>query len=96
MTTTTLQPAAAAYVERLRHAARRLPEDARRDLVGDIEAHLHEAITADASEPEVLVILDRPGSPEEIVATQLGDTTSPVVSARGVHECPSCEVPAAK
>jgi hypothetical protein len=86
MTTTTLQPAAAAYVERLRHAARRLPQDAQRDLVGDIEAHLHEAITADASEAEVLMILDRLGSPEAIVAAQLGDSASPVVSARGVHE----------
>jgi uncharacterized membrane protein len=86
MTTNTLHPAAAAYLKRLRHASRRLPRDARQDLISDIEAHLHEAIEADTSEAEVLIVLDRLGSPDEIVAAQLSDTATPAGNARGTRE----------
>jgi uncharacterized membrane protein len=86
MTTTTLHPAAAAYLKRLRHVIRELPKDSRDDLLSDITAHLHEAIDVDATETEVRTVLDRLGSPEEIIAAQLSDTASPVIAARRTHE----------
>jgi uncharacterized membrane protein len=85
MTTTTLPPAAVAYIKHLRQAARTLPRDTRQELLSDIEAHLQEAIDVDMSEAEVLSTLDRLGSPEEIVAAQLGGAVdSP--TAKGLHE----------
>ena len=85
-TTATLHPAAVAYVKRLRVASRRLPRDARQDLISDIEAHLHEALGADPSEAEVLMIIDRLGDPDEIVAAQLSDSTGSVSTPPGSHE----------
>jgi hypothetical protein len=85
-TTATLHPAAIAYIKRLRLASRRLPRDARQDLLGDIQAHLHEALAGDPSEAEVLMILDRLGDPDEIVAAQLSDSADVTASPRGGHE----------
>src|SRR5581483_12463668 len=42
MTTTTLHPLAADYLDRLERAARRLPRGERRELVEEISAHLSE------------------------------------------------------
>lgn len=85
MTTTTLHPLAADYLDRLEYAARRLPRGERRELVQEIGAHLAEATNPEMSEAEMLTVLDRLGDPEEIVDEQLpaepyrGDR-------RGVHE----------
>jgi hypothetical protein len=85
MTTTTLHPLAADYLERLERAARRLPRGERRELVEEIGAHLAEATDADMSDAEALTVLDRLGDPEEIVDAQL-----PAAPARpdrrGLHE----------
>jgi uncharacterized membrane protein len=86
MTTTTLPPAALAYMKHLRRAARPLPRETRQELLSDIEAHLQEAINAEMSEAEVLSTLERLGSPEEIVAAHLSDAVDSSSSAKGVHE----------
>lgn len=70
MTTTTLHPLAADYLDRLERAARRLPRGERRELVEEISAHLSEATTPDMSDAEALTVLDRLGDPEEIVEAQ--------------------------
>ena len=70
MTTTTLHPLAADYLDRLERAARRLPRGERRELVGEISAHLSEATTPEMSDAEALTVLDRLGDPEEIVEAQ--------------------------
>ena len=71
MTTTTLHPLAADYLDRLEHAARRLPRGERRELVEEISAHLAEATDAGMSYAEALTVLDRLGDPEDIVDEQL-------------------------
>ena len=70
MTTTTLHPLAADYLDRLERAARRLPRGDRRELVEEIGAHLSEATNTDMSDAEALTVLDRLGDPEEIVDAQ--------------------------
>ena len=70
MTTTTLHPQAAAYLDRLRHASRRLPRSVRHELVQEVEAHLVEVSAEATSEAEVLDALDRLGEPEDIVAAE--------------------------
>jgi hypothetical protein len=85
-TTAALHPAAIAYIKRLRLASRRLPRDARQDLLGDIQAHLHEALGDDPSDADVLMIIDRLGDPDEIVAAQLSDSAGSPASPRGSHE----------
>jgi hypothetical protein len=85
MTTTTMHPLAADYLDRLEHAARRLPRGERRELVEDISAHLAETTHADMSDAEALTVLDRLGDPEAIVDEQLPE--APYRSnRRGVHE----------
>jgi hypothetical protein len=85
MTTTTLHPLAADYLERLERAARRLPRGERRELVEEIGAHLAEATDADMSDAEALSVLDRLGDPEEIVDAQL--PTAPArPDRRGLQE----------
>jgi hypothetical protein len=83
MTTGTLHPLARDYLERLRRAAEPLPREARRDLLADIEAHLAEALPEDATEAEALTVLDRLGTPEEIVAPEL---PPPAPERRGTRE----------
>lgn len=70
MTTTTLHPLAADYLDRLRHAAGHLSRGSRRELLDDVEAHLLETTSAAMSDAEVLTVLDRLGDPEEIVEAQ--------------------------
>lgn len=85
MTTTTLHPLAADYLERLERAARRLPRAERRELVEEISAHLSEATSAGMPDAEVLTVLDRLGDPEDIVEAQLPDETARRGGAGG-HE----------
>jgi hypothetical protein len=85
MTTTTMHPLAADYLDRLERAARRLPRGERRELVEEIGAHLSEAIEPGMSDAEALTVLERLGDPEEIVDAQLPE--EPYRSdRRGVHE----------
>jgi hypothetical protein len=70
MTETALHPLAAAYLKRLRDAARSLPRSRRDDLLGDIRDHLTEAAPAGASEADVRTALDRLGDPDQIVAAE--------------------------
>ncbi len=67
MTNSGLHPLAEAYLQRLRQAGRQLPPDRLRDLLGEIEAHLAEAIPADASDDDALEVLERLGPPGDIV-----------------------------
>ncbi|HEY4976242.1 MAG TPA: hypothetical protein VII05_02670 [Gaiellaceae bacterium] len=68
MNVSTLHPLARDYLKRLKKAAAILPRARRTELVGEIEAHLSEAIPAGASEAEALNVLERLGEPAEIVA----------------------------
>ncbi len=70
MTTETLHPLAAGYLERLRRSAGDLPGDRRAELVADVDAHVREAIPHGASDAEALTVLERLGEPEEIVAAE--------------------------
>jgi hypothetical protein len=85
MTTDTLHPLAAAYLERLRRAGRRLPPDRRRDLLAEIEGHLSEAIDPNASDAQALTVLDKLGEPEEIVAADQPDRDE-LPERRGARE----------
>lgn len=84
MTTTSMHPLAADYLDRLEHAARRLPRGERRELLEDIGAHLAEATHAGMSDAEALTVLDRLGDPEDIVEEQLPE--EPYRTRRGTHE----------
>jgi len=70
MTSPTLHPLAAAYLARLRAAARDLPSTRRDELVTEIEDHLVEVIPPDATDAQVLTELDRLGEPAEIVEAE--------------------------
>lgn len=70
MTTDTLHPLAARYLERLRRAGRGLPSGRLRELLAEIEGHLAEAIDPGASDAQVLTVLDRLGEPEAIIAAE--------------------------
>jgi hypothetical protein len=85
MTTTTLHPVAATYMEDLRHAGRRLPRSAMRDLLAEIEAHLAETTDQEMSDADVLTVLDRLGDPKDIIAAQQPEPPVPSRS-RGIHE----------
>lgn len=74
---TDLHPLAQDYLDRLRVAARTLPDDEADDLVADISDHLREALPAMPSEAEVRTVLDRLGTPQELVAAAGGPATSP-------------------
>jgi hypothetical protein len=73
MTTTTMHPLAADYLNRLERAARRLPRAERRELFEEIASHLSEATNAGMSDAEILTALDRLGDPDDIVEAQLPD-----------------------
>ena len=70
MTTDTLHPLAAQYLERLRRAGRRLPAGRLRELLAEIEGHLSEAIDPGASDAQALTVLDKLGEPEAIIAAE--------------------------
>lgn len=70
MTTQTLHPLAADYLQRLRRAGRGLPPGRQRELLAEIEGHLSEAIDPSGSDAEALTVLDRLGEPEAIIAAE--------------------------
>jgi len=70
MTTDTLHPLAAEYLQRLRRAGRGLPPGRLRELLAEIEGHLSEAIDPSASDAEALTVLDKLGEPEAIIAAE--------------------------
>jgi uncharacterized membrane protein len=78
MTTTARHPLVEDYLARLRAEAARLPADQSRELVSDIDEHLDAALTQDSSEAEVRNVLDRLGTPHELVIEAGG---SPVLPA---------------
>jgi hypothetical protein len=84
MTTTTLHPLAADYLDRLDRAAKRLPRGERRELVDEIRAHLYETTNPEMSDAEALTVLDRLGTPEDIIEAQ--QPAEPPVRQRGTHE----------
>ena len=73
MTTGTLHPLAAEYLQRLRRAGRGLPAQRLRELLAEIEGHLTEAIDPNASDAQALTVLDKLGEPEAIIAAEASD-----------------------
>lgn len=64
-------PLVADYLRRLEEAARGLPAGRRSELVDEIRGHVTEALAAtEDDEPGVRSVLDRVGSPEDIVAAE--------------------------
>jgi hypothetical protein len=86
MSTRTLHPLAADYVDRLRRAGRGLPRGRLKELVAEIEEHLSEAIGPEASDAEALTVLDRLGEPEEIVDAEEPGRDVPHRDVRGTKE----------
>ncbi|HET7047077.1 MAG TPA: hypothetical protein VFI54_02320 [Solirubrobacteraceae bacterium] len=84
MTTDTIHPLAAEYLERLRRAGRRLPAGRRRELLAEIEGHLSEAIEPGASDAQALTVLDKLGDPEGIIAAEMPRQEPP--DRRGARE----------
>lgn len=72
MMTTQTHPLVHDYLQRLTTESRRLPADQAAELRTDIEAHLGEALPHGASEAEVRQVLDRLGSPAELVTAAGG------------------------
>jgi hypothetical protein len=70
VTIDTVHPLVAEYLRRLRRAAARLPPDRRAELVGEIEAHLADALDPGVTDAEALRVLRRLGPPEAIVAAE--------------------------
>lgn len=60
------------YLKELRGATGGLSRAERRELQAQIEEHIRAALPAEPSEAEVRAVLERLGSPEEIVAEQYG------------------------
>lgn len=79
MNTDASHPLAAAYLDALRGEARRLPPEQADELVADISEHLNEAIGPASSEAAVRDVLDRLGTPADVVgATGTATTGTPV------------------
>jgi hypothetical protein len=85
MSTDTLHPLAADYLQRLRRAGRRLPPDRLRELLAEIEGHLAEAIDPTATDAEAMTVLDRLGEPEAIIAAEMPPSDEPP-ARRGTKE----------
>lgn len=85
MTTRTLHPLAADYLDHLRRSAARLPRSRRTELVAEIAEHISDAIEPEASDAEALTVLDRLGDPEEIVEAEQPRPTA-IVDPRGTQE----------
>ena len=67
MTTTARHPLVEDYLRSLRHEAARLPESQAGELVADIDEHLEVALPEGATEAEVRNVLERLGTPAELV-----------------------------
>ena len=68
MNDSSLHPLARDYLKRLNKAAANLPRARRKELIGEIESHLGEALPTSAGEAEALNVLERLGEPADIVA----------------------------
>lgn len=68
------EPEIQRYLKRLSKAAHGLPRGRRRELVAEIEQHIHDALleTPVDNEAEMLTVLDRIGDPEEIAGAASG------------------------
>ena len=85
MSTSSLHPAATAYLQQVRREGRDLPGDRLAELMIDLEEHLSVAIPADASEEDAREVLGRLGDPREIVAAERPELTGPA-ERRGPRE----------
>jgi hypothetical protein len=74
------------YLRRLEAAAARLPRDRREELVTELRAHIDAALAERGSADEATVrdVLERLGSPEEIVRE--ADDAPPPAARRGTHD----------
>jgi len=78
-------PAVAEYLRRLDQAAARLPAGRRGELIEEIRGHVSEALAAiGEDEAAVRGVLDRLGSPEEIVAAE--DVGAGGADPTGLHD----------
>jgi uncharacterized membrane protein len=68
--TTTANPLVDRYLRDLRSALREMPRRQRDELVAEIEGHISESLPPEASDAEVLTLLDRLGDPEQIAAAE--------------------------
>ncbi len=84
MSTSTLHPAAIAYLRQVRREGRDLPGDRLAELLVDLEEHLSVAIPADASEEDAREVLARLGEPREIIAAERPEPAVP--DHRGTRE----------
>ena len=85
MSTSTLHPAATAYLRQVRREGRDLPGDRLTELLIDLEEHLSAAIPADASDEDAREVLARFGDPREIIAAERPELTVPA-QRRGTRE----------
>ncbi len=85
MTTDTLHPLAAEYLEHLRRAGRGLPHGRLRELLAEIEGHLSEAIDPSASDAQARTVLDKLGEPQAIIAAEMPDPDE-LPARRGTRE----------
>lgn len=85
MTTSTLHPAATAYLRRVRREGRDLSKDRLSELLSDLEGHLAAAIPDSASDEQAAEVLERLGDPMQIVAAARPEITAPK-QRRGAHE----------
>ena len=78
------------YLRRLQEAAAVLPADRRFDLLADVREHI--AVTLEQSpssdEAHTRHVLDRLGSPEELVEAALGDQPTALVASRPLNPPP--------
>lgn len=73
-------PAIAAYLEELRLRAEPLSPARREELLLEIRSHIGTALPPEASEAQVRQMLDRLGSPAEIMSAELDDAPPPTVA----------------
>ena len=74
MNTTRLNPLAESYLSRVDSAARVLPDQDREELVTELRHHLLAGLGTDASDVEVLNLLEDLGRPSEIVAAAASES----------------------
>ena len=64
------------YLAQLQEEARRLPPDQAAEMVADIREHIAAATAGDAGEAHVREVLERLGSPQDVVSEALGGAPS--------------------
>jgi hypothetical protein len=85
MSTSTLHPLAAAYLQQVRREGRDLPGDRLAELLIDLEEHLSTAIPADSSEADAREVLSHFGGPREIIEAERPESIGPA-QRRGTRE----------